>query len=79
LSLYQQAIEALNRKKAGRSMEQPKSVDAILSALAALRISTKLSDDGKTIFATSYNHRDTLKQMGFRWNGEDKTWYLSVT
>jgi len=78
ISLYQQAIEALKRKKIGKPMGQPKSIDAILSALAAHKISAKLTEDGHTICATSYEHRDFLKQLGFRWDGKAKNWHLTA-
>jgi hypothetical protein len=76
--MYQQAIEALKRKKAGKSFSNPQSVDAVLSALAAHKIEAKLAEDGKTIYATSYEHRNFLKEIGFRWDGKLKSWYLQA-
>lgn len=78
LAMYQQAIEALKRKKTGRSFSNPQSVDAVLSALAAHKIEAKLTEDGKTVYATSYEHRNFLKQIGFRWDGKVKSWYLTA-
>ncbi len=75
-AMYQQAIEALKRKKAGKGFSNPQSVDAVLSALAAHKIEAKLAEDGKTIYATSYENRNFLKQLGFRWDGKLKSWYL---
>ena len=77
-AMYQQAIEALKRKKAGKSFSNPQSVDAVLSALAAHKIEAKLAEDGKTIYASSYEHRNFLKQIGFRWDGKLKSWYLTA-
>ena len=77
-AMYQQAIEALKRKKSGKSFSNPQSVDAVLSALAAHKIEAKLAEDGKTIYASSYEHRNFLKQIGFRWDGKLKSWYLTA-
>ncbi len=74
---YQEAIEALKRKKSGSSFSNPQSFDAVISALAAHKIETKVADDGRTIFATSYENRNFLKQLGFRWDGKLKSWYLT--
>jgi hypothetical protein len=76
--MYQQAIEAIKRKKIGKPFNKPQSVDAILFALAAHKIEAKLTEDGKTIYATSYEHRNFLKQIGFRWDGRMKSWYLTA-
>lgn len=76
--LYQDAFEALKRKKSGKTFSKPQSVDAVLSALAAHKIEAKLSENGKTIHATSYEHRNFLKQLGFRWDGKMKSWYLTA-
>lgn len=78
LSLYQQALEALKRKKSGKPMEQPKSADAVLSALAAHKIPAQISEDEKTIVASSFQHKDLLKQLGFRWDGKTKSWMLQL-
>lgn len=77
-AMYQQAIEALKRKKSGKGFSNPQSVDAVLSALAAHKIEAKLAEDGKTIYATSYENRNFLKQLGFRWDGKLKSWYLKA-
>lgn len=77
-AMYQQAIEALKRKKSGKSFSNPQSVDAVLSALAAHKIEAKLAEDGKTIYASSYEHRNFLKQIGFRWDGKLRSWYLTA-
>jgi phage recombination protein Bet len=77
-ALYQQAIEALKRKNSGKNFSNPQSVDAVLSALAAHKIEAKLTENGKTIYATSYEHRNFLKQLGFRWDGKMKSWYLTA-
>ncbi len=77
-AMYQQAIEAIKRKKIGKPFNKPQSVDAILFALAAHKIEAKLTEDGKTIYATSYEHRNFLKQIGFRWDGKMKSWYLTA-
>lgn len=77
-ALYQQAIEALKRQNSGKNFSNPQSVDAVLSALAAHKIEAKLTENGKTIYATSYEHRNFLKQLGFRWDGKMKSWYLTA-
>lgn len=77
-AMYQQAIEALKRKNSGKNFSNPQSVDAVLSALAAHKIEAKLTENGKTIYATSYEHRNFLKQLGFRWDGKMKSWYLTA-
>lgn len=77
-AMYQQAIEALKRKKAGKGFSNPQSVDAVLSALAAHKIEAKLAEDGRTIYATSYENRNFLKQLGFRWDGKMKSWHLKA-
>jgi phage recombination protein Bet len=77
-AMYQQAIETLKRKKAGKSFSKPQSVDAVLSALAAHKIEAKLAEDGKTIYAASYEHRNFLKEIDFRWDGKLKSWYLKA-
>lgn len=77
-AMYQQAIEALKRKSSGKNFSNPQSVDAVLSALAAHKIEAKLAENGKTIYATSYEHRNFLKQLGFRWDGKMKSWYLTA-
>jgi len=74
---YKMAIDALTRKKEGKPLDPPKSVEAIMSALAAHKISMKLDEDG-TIYAESYEHRNLLKQMGFRWDKAMKMWFLKV-
>ncbi len=76
--LYQDAFAALKRKKSGKSFSKPQSVDAVLSALAAHKIEAKLSENGRTIHATSYEHRNFLKEIGFRWDGKIKSWYLTA-
>ncbi|ORJ61315.1 phage recombination protein Bet [Geothermobacter hydrogeniphilus] len=75
---YKMAIDALNRKKEGKPVQPPQSVEAVLSALAAHKIAPKLSEDGKTVYADSYEHRNLLKQMGFRWDKNMKMWFLRV-
>jgi phage recombination protein Bet len=77
-AMYQQAIEALKRKNSGKNFSNPQSVDAVLSALAAHKIEAKLAENSKTIYATSYEHRNFLKQLGFRWDGKMKSWYLTA-
>ena len=77
-AMYQQAIEALKRKKSGKNFSNPQSVDAVLAALAAHKIEVKLAENGKTIYAQSYEHRNFLKQLGFRWDGKIKNWFLTV-
>ena len=76
--LYQDAFETLKRQRSGKDLNKPQSVDAVLSALAAHKIEAKLTENGKTIYATSYEHRNFLKQLGFRWDGKMKSWYLTA-
>jgi len=77
-SLYREAVEALKKKKTARTAPQINSVDAILSTLAAHQIPSKLGEDGKTIQATSFEHREFLKNLGFRWDGKAKSWFLTA-
>lgn len=72
LDQYKMAIDALNRKK-GKPLDPP-----VLSALRAHKISHKLSEDGRTVYAESYEHRNLLKQLGFRWDKNTKMWFLKV-
>lgn len=78
LDQYKMAIDALNRKKEGKPLDPPKSVEAVLSALRAHKISPKLSEDGRTVYVESYEHRNLLKQLGFRWDKNAKMWFLKV-
>ncbi len=77
-SQYTLAIDALKRKQEGKPIKPPQSIEAVLSALAAHKIEAKLSEDGKTVYADSYEHRNLLRQMGFRWDKSMKNWYLTV-
>ena len=77
-AMYQQAIEAVKRKQTGKQFSKPQSIDAVLSALAAHKIEAKLTEDEKTVYATSYEHRNFLKQIGFRWDGKLRSWYLTI-
>ena len=77
-SQYTQAIDALKRKQEGKPIQPPQSIEAVLSALAAHKIEAKLSNDGKTVYADSYEHRNLLRQMGFRWDKSIKNWCLTV-
>lgn len=77
-SQYTQAIEALRRKQEGKPIQPPQSIEAVLSALAAHKIEAKLSEEGRTVYADSYEHRNLLRQMGFRWDKSMKNWYLTV-
>ncbi|TYO96740.1 phage recombination protein Bet [Geothermobacter ehrlichii] len=76
-SQYKEACDALRRKMNGEPIKPPRSVDAILSALAAHRIQAKLSEDGRTVYAESYEHRNLLKSMGFRWDKTMKMWAMT--
>lgn len=77
-SQYTQATDALKRKQEGKPIHPPQSIEAVLSALAAHKIEAKLSEDGKTVYADSYEHRNLLRQIGFRWDKAMKSWYLTV-
>ena len=77
-SQYTQAIDALKRKQEGKPIQPPQSVEAVLSALAAHKIEAKLSEDGKTIYADSYEHRNLLRQIGFHWDKAIKNWCLTI-
>ncbi len=78
LSQYTFAIDALNRKQEGKPIQPPQSVEAVLSALAAHKIDVKITEDGKTIYANSYEHRNLLRNMGFRWDKATKNWCLTI-
>ena len=77
-SQYIQAIDAIKRKQEGKPIQPPQSVEAVLSALAAHKIEAKLSSNGKTVHADSYEHRNLLRNMGFHWDKSIKNWCLTV-
>ena len=77
--LYQAAIEALKGKKAGQEpRRQPQSIDAILSALSAHKITAKVDEATRTIYASSFKDKEFLKSLGFRWDGQSKSWMLQA-
>ncbi len=80
-SRYQEAMETLRQKKAGKktNLEIPKSLTAIMSALKAHNIEARLDEENRTIFAESYEHRNLLKSLGFQWDGKAKSWFLTAS
>lgn len=79
-SRYQEAMEALRQKQAGKktNLDLPKSLMAVMSALAAHNIEARLDEANRTIHASSYEHRTLLKSLGFRWDGKAKSWTLTA-
>lgn len=78
---YQEAMETLRQKKAGRktNLDVPKSLVAIMSALRAHNIEARLDEETRTIHAASYEHRNLLKSLGFQWDGKAKSWFLTAS
>jgi len=82
LERYQEALAALEGKKDDArppaADKIPANRDAILSALAAKRIEARIDEESGMIFASSYQDKDFLKALGFRWDGKNRTWSLQA-
>lgn len=51
--------------------------DEILALLKGKKIPYEVDEESGQISAKSYNDKDLLKQVGFRWSGETKTWHFN--
>ncbi|WP_429886107.1 phage recombination protein Bet [Geoalkalibacter halelectricus] len=82
LDRYQEAVAALEGKKddarTPAADKIPANRDAILSALAAKRIEARIDEESGMIYASSYQDKDFLKALGFRWDGKNRTWSLQA-
>lgn len=54
--------------------EVKRTINDTISMLAVKNIELRLSTDGLTIFAKSFNEKDFLKQIGFKWDAAEKAW-----
>ena len=67
--------EKTDEVKTDTDQEVPRSLMALMAALKAHNIEARL--DGHSIHVQSYEHRNLLKSLGFKWNGTAKSWVYS--
>jgi hypothetical protein len=61
-----------------QASQEPKSLDAVLGALATRNIEARFDRISKVVFAQSYKDKDFLKALGFRWDARTRHWLLQA-